>query len=67
MNLKNSMDQRVSYKREVPWYLSYINPGITMNNIPIVFDIPSNLTIGNLYILPQKGFGKATPISLHTK
>ena len=63
--LRISKIQQTSGKQDIPWCLSFINPGLKVNGIPIIFDIPSNLPVNNLYILPENGFGKATPINLH--
>lgn len=46
------------------WYLININPGVEVQNIPFIFDVPRETPISNLLLLPNQGFGKVAPIQL---
>lgn len=59
---KNSEIRRKFNIAEPAWYLSKINPGLTLQNIPIIFDVPKD--IKNIKFLPQNGYGKVNPIKL---
>lgn len=47
-----------------PWYLSQVNPGNSVQGIKLLFDIPKDIPISDLKLLPRSGFGTATPIQL---
>ena len=47
-----------------PWYLTEVNPGLTVHGVKLIFDIPADSNINGMKLLPNKGFGKATPIQL---
>lgn len=46
------------------WYLTDVNPGNKAIGYLIVFDIPENLDINNLVLLPRQNTADATPIKL---
>ncbi|BAL85093.1 hypothetical protein SELR_pSRC300200 (plasmid) [Selenomonas ruminantium subsp. lactilytica TAM6421] len=49
-----------------PWYLSDVNPGNKANGILIVFDIPDDVNVNNLVLIPNQSQtkGDVTPIKL---
>ena len=47
-----------------PWYLSEVNPGLSVSGISLFFDVPKDVQISDLKFLPKDGFGKAKPIQL---
>ncbi len=47
-----------------PWYLTEVNPGLTVHDVKLIFDVPADSDINGMKLLPNKGFGKATPIQL---
>ena len=47
-----------------PWYLTKVNPGLTVQGVKLIFDVPADSDINGMKLLPNKGFGKATPIQL---
>lgn len=65
MDMDASLALRLTEKQwQQPWNLSDVNPGNSVSNIKIVFDVPADIDINNLYFLPRKAFGKAAPIQL---
>lgn len=53
-----------SGRQNPAWFLTTINPGITVEGIPFLFDVPQETPVGNLLLLPKQGFGKVAPIQL---
>ena len=47
-----------------PWYLTEVNPGLTVRGVKLIFDVPADSDINGMKLLPNDGFGKATPIQL---
>ena len=53
-----------SGRQNPAWFLTTINPGITVEGIPFLFDVPQETPVGNLLLLPNQGFGRVAPIQL---
>lgn len=49
---------------QTPWYLSRINPGLSAQGIIYIFDIPKNVELNNLLLLPRESIGTASPVKL---
>jgi len=47
-----------------PWYLTEVNPGLTVQGVKLIFDVPADAEINGMKLLPNNAFGKATPIEL---
>ena len=50
-----------------PWYLTEVNPGLTVKGIKLIFDVPADADINGMKLMPNKGFGKATPIEMQAQ
>ena len=61
-SLKAMTDYQFAANLGGQWCLSEINPGITAQNIPIIFDIPKDAK--GLKLIPNEGVGKVSPILL---
>lgn len=46
------------------WFLSEVNPGLSVQNVKLYFDIPKDTSIDNMKFIPSKGFGKVSPVQL---
>ena len=57
-----SWEQHGTTNYQGPWYLSEINPGLSMQGIPLVFDVPKDIEGAKL--VPAQAFGKVTPIKV---
>ena len=44
------------------WIFTDINPGITVQNVPLIFDVPKD--VQRLKLIPRQGIGKVSPILL---
>ena len=51
------------YQHE-PWILDPVNPGVSVKDLKVFFEVPADIDISQLKFLPKKGFGKVAPISL---
>ena len=49
---------------QTDWFLTKVNPGNKATGYLIIFDIPENVDINNLVLLPAQSIGDATPIKL---
>lgn len=61
-NTKAMVDYQFSANLGKDWYLSEVNPGIALKNIPFIFDIPKDAQ--GLKLIPKQGVAEAFPILL---
>lgn len=61
-SLKASTDYQLAANLGGTWALTEVNPGNTISNVPIIFDIPKDAK--GLKLIPNNGIGKVAPILL---
>ena len=60
-----SLQLRLSTKDwQGAWYLSEVNPGLSVSGVHLFFDVPKDVPISDLKFLPSAGFGQAKPVQL---
>ena len=55
-------DYRMASNFNGAWYLSEVNPGLSVQNVTFIFDIPKDAK--GLKLIADKGVGKVPPILL---
>lgn len=48
----------------MPWYLSQVNPGLSVQGIILIFDVPKDVELNALLLLPRESVGNASPVQL---
>jgi hypothetical protein len=49
---------------QTPWYLSRVNPGLSVQGILLIFDVPKDVELNNLLLLPRQSMGNVSPVQL---
>ena len=49
---------------QMPWYLSRVNPGLSVQGIMYIFDVPKDVELNNLLLVPTGSLGNVSPIQL---
>ena len=47
-----------------PWYLSQVNPGLSVQGVILIFDVPKDVELSDLLLLPRESMGNTSPIQL---
>lgn len=65
MDLEAPLQIRLANKTfNTPWIWEQVNPGITAQGIIFVFDVPKDIDLGNLWLLPRLSKGDVLPIPM---